>query len=84
MLVTAAQAPYHELPGSLRLVFDISPAGQRWFEFRLLRCGPHGMWLDEQPVSLNLACGPNPQLDAGRLHHVFSLSASTLCRMCDQ
>lgn len=48
----AVQASSHGLPGCLRLVFDIFPAGQRWFEFRLLRKDARGvLWLDEQPVS---------------------------------
>lgn len=48
----SVQAPSHGLPGSLRLVYDISPEGRRWFEFRLLRRDATGaLRLDEQPVS---------------------------------
>lgn len=51
------QPALSDLPGSLRLVFDISHVGQRWFEFRLLRKGSQGeLWLDEEPVSFCLVC----------------------------
>lgn len=39
------------------MVFDISPEGQRWFQFRLLHSGPQGLRLDDRPVSVGGVCG---------------------------
>lgn len=35
------------MPGSLRLVFDCNPAGERWFEFLLLKQDDDGLFLSQ-------------------------------------